>query len=376
MRATSILAVALATVSLSLPACQSTHAEEERHEQQTIIVTSPLAKEATYTQQYVCQIRSRRHIEVCALQDGYLEPIPVKEGQPVKEGDVLFKVLPTLYKARMDAEVAEARLAELEYNNTLALYQKNVVSYQETALFQAKLTKARAKAALATAEMDFTEVRASFDGIINKLEKQQGSLVEKKDVLTTLSDNRVMWVYFNVPEVRYYEYMAGRVGNERKEQVRQFELPDSRVELVLANGEKFHHAPDRYITIEGQFNNETGNIPFRCDFPNPEGLLRHGQTGNIQIHRTLKNAIVIPQRATFEVLDKQYVWVVGEDHVAHRRPITILHEMEDVFVIKAGLGVNDKIILEGGRQVHEGDKVEYEFRKPEDALKNQKNDAQ
>jgi membrane fusion protein (multidrug efflux system) len=101
-------------------------------------------------------------------------------------------------------------------------------------------------------------------------------------------------------------------------------------------------------------------------------VLRHGQTGTILIHRTLKHALVIPQRATFELLDKRYVWVVDENDVAHQRLITLAHELEDVFVIKSGLDVKDKIVLEGVRQVAEGRKVEYEFRKPADALKNQK----
>ena len=131
-------------------------------------------------------------------------------------------------------------------------------------------------------------------------------------------------------------------------------------------------SPASALTIEGQFNNQTGNIPFRADFENPDGLLRHGQTGTILIHRTLKNALVIPQRATFELLDKRYVWVVGEDDVAHQSLITIKHELEDIFVIDSGLDVKDKIVLEGVRQVEEGEKVEYEFRKPEEALKNQK----
>jgi membrane fusion protein (multidrug efflux system) len=146
---------------------------------------------------------------------------------------------------------------------------------------------------------------------------------------------------------------------------------EDRIELLLADGKKFPQ-PGKIGAIEGQFNNETGNIPFRADFENPKGLLRHGQTGNILIHRQLHDAIVIPQRTTFEILDKRYVWVVGEDDVAHQRLITIKHELEDVFVINSGLDVRDKIVLEGVRQVEEGGKVKYEFRKPEEALKNQK----
>ena len=83
------------------------------------------------------------------------------------------------------------------------------------------------------------------------------------------------------------------------------------------------------------------------------------------IRRTLKNAIVIPQRATFEILDKRYVYVVDKDDVVHQREIVVQNELEDIFVIKNGLGVDDKIVLEGVRQVRDGDKVEYEFRPPE-----------
>ena len=87
------------------------HAPGEKlaSESQKIVVTSPLAKDVTITQQYVCQIHSQRHINVCALENGYLEEIPVKEGQAVKKGDVMFKIVPVLYQAKLDAELAEAR---------------------------------------------------------------------------------------------------------------------------------------------------------------------------------------------------------------------------------------------------------------------------
>ena len=130
---------------------------------------------------------------------------------------------------------------------------------------------------------------------------------------------------------------------------------------------KFPH-PGKIGAIEAQFNNETGNIAFRADFPNPDGLLRHGQTGTILIHRKLHDAIVIPQRATYEILDKRYVYVVDKDDVVHRREIVIQHEMDDIFVIKKGVGVGDRIVLEGIRQVRDGEKVEYEFRPPEEVM--------
>jgi len=371
MKATPILAVFLALISVSLPGCHKIEAQQPA-EHQKIVATSPKAKDITVTQQYVCQIRSQRHINVKALQSGYLEAIQIKEGQAVKTGDVMFQIVPVLYKAKLDAELAEAQLAQLEYNYTKKLADDKVVSIQELALLQAKLDKATAKAKLAAAELNFATVRAPFDGIVDRPHEQHGSLIKEGDILTTLSDNSMMWVYFNVPEARYFEF--ARQG--KRQDNSRLELLDSCIELVLADGSKFNHDAGNVVTIEGKFNNETGNIAFRADFPNPDRLLRHGQTGNVLIHRTVRNAIVIPQRATFEVLDKRYVYVVDKDDVVHQREISIQHELDDIFVIKKGIDVNDKIVLEGVRQVHDGEKVEFTFRKPEEALANQKNHAE
>jgi membrane fusion protein (multidrug efflux system) len=361
-----IHAVILALISLGLSACHM-HKEEHHEASHQILVTSPLVKDVTTTSQYVCQIHSQRHIEVRALEQGYLEKIAVKEGQQVKAGDVLFSVIPVLYQTRFDAETAEAKLAQLELNYTKTLHEKNVVSDKEVALKEASLLKAQAKAQQAAAELNFTKIIAPYDGIINRLQHQQGSLVEEGEILTTLSDNSLMWVYFNVPEKAYLEYMA-----HRKQHV-----AEDRIELKLANQDMYPSPgmldPEKGKgAIEGQFNNQTGNIAFRADFSNPDRVLRHGQTGTIMILRTLKDALVIPQRATFELLDKRYVWVLDKDDMAHQKLITIKRELEDIFVIDSGLEVTDRIVFEGVREVEEDQKVEYEFVKPEEILKNQK----
>ncbi|MCA9161251.1 MAG: efflux RND transporter periplasmic adaptor subunit, partial [Planctomycetales bacterium] len=196
-------------------------------------------------------------------------------------------------------------------------------------------------------------VTAPFDGIVDRQMQQLGSLVEEGDVLTTLSDNSVMWVYFNVPEARYLQYKADLdAANSNAHQLS--------IELKLANGQIFPQ-PGVIGAIEADFNNETGNIAFRADFENPTGLLRNGQTGTILIHTTHKDAIVIPQRATYEILAKQYVYVVDADNVVHQRDIVVGSEHEDTFVIEEGLEEGDRIILEGIGQVRDGDVVEYEF---------------
>ncbi len=362
----------LALLFISLPACHK--AAEEQHEEvhRKIVATSPAVKDVTITEQYVCQIHSRRHIEVRALEGGYLSDIPIKEGQAVKQGDLLFKILPSLYQAKLDSETAEAQLVQIEFENTKRLYQNRVVSDKEVALAQAKLAKAEAQVHLSRTELNFTDIKAPFDGIVDRLYEQQGSLIEEGEKLTSLSDNNVMWVYFNVPEKRYLEYKSQMQGNGDKED-------DSTVELILANGNKFDQT-GKIGAIEADFNNETGNIAFRADFSNPNGLLRHGQTGNVLIHHVLHGAVVIPQRATFEILDKRYVYVIGEDQVVRQHEIEVENELEDIFIVKAdvksGLKPTDKLVLEGVREIRDGDTVKGEFRPPEEVLQNLKNEAE
>ena len=402
MKIAAVPTIIIVSLTLSISACQK-HEEHQGHAEHKILVTSPVTKDVIRTQPYVGQIHSRRHIEVCALEGGYLEEIRVQEGQVVKQGDTMFAILPTLYRAKLDAEKAEVQLAQIEYTNTDKLFQQKVVAQPEVALAQAKLAKAQAQMNLAEAELNFATIRAPFDGIIDHQRHQHGSLISEGDILTTLSDNDVMWVYFNVPEARYLEYQTSK------------EKDGLKIELMLANGNKFPQA-GKIGAIEADFNNETGNIAFRGDFPNPERLLRHGQTGTVLLSQVVKDAIVIPQRATFEILAKRYVYVIREDgehdvldaavadhddehedhddghdehdehddelhhdnhdkhgHYGHhgvvsQREIVIASELEDIYIVKEGLDVNDKIILEGIRQVRDGENVEYEFQAPEEVL--------
>ena len=332
------------------------HARKEQHQEaHKIVATSPQSKAVTLTQQYVCQIHSQRHIKVRALEMGYLEAIPVKEGQEVKEGDLLFKVIPILYQKKADAEKAEAKLAQLEFNYTKKLCEDKVVSQNEVALLEAKLAKAQAKAKLAEAELDFATVKAPFDGIVDRLHHQQGSLVEEGEILTTLSDNSVMWVYFNVPEARYLEYMADL--NQNKD--------DLQIELVLANGEQVRAArQDRCDRGRLQQRDRKHPLPrgfsepgppaasrsdrHRVDQPSAERRHRHPSTGDFRGSRT---------SGTFTSSTK-ITWRISARSSSRTNWRTSLSS-------RTGLGVDDKIVLEGIRQVRDGDKVEYEDRQPE-----------
>jgi len=328
---------------------QATNAEPKREK---VVVAAVQAKDVTLTENFIAQIRSQRHIEVRSLQSGHLEEVLVKEGQAVKQGDVMFKIAPAPYQAKLDAELAEVEVAALNLKTAEKLFEKKYTSSDEVALAKAKLAGAKAKAAVARAELTLTIVRAPFDGIIDRLQQPQGSLITEGDVLTTLSDNSEMWVYFNVPQAYYLEYDATPAKDRAVD-----------VQLSLAGGRIFPQ-PGKIGAIEAQFDNATDTIAFRADFPNPDGLLRHGMTGTVSLHRTLKNKIVIPQRATFASLDKRFVYVVDKENVARQREIVVQSAQGDDFVISRGLEANHKIVLEGVRQIQDGEKLEYELRKP------------
>src|SRR6187402_1608809 len=179
-------------VALCYTSCSSKH--EEKEEEYKFLVTSPLKRDTMVTRSYVCQIHAIQHIEMRALERGYLQNIYVDEGKSVKQGQMMFQIMPLLYKAEVQKAEAEAKFAEIEYKHTKQLADSNVVSPNELALARAKFDKAKAEVALAQAHLSFTEVRAPFNGIMNRLEVRQGSLVNEEGLLTLLSDNSEMWV--------------------------------------------------------------------------------------------------------------------------------------------------------------------------------------
>jgi membrane fusion protein, multidrug efflux system len=335
--------------------------KEEAVAETRFLVTSPLRRDTLVTRVYVCQIHAIQHIEVRSRESGYLQETFVDEGQFVRKGQMMFQIMPLVFRAELQKAEAEAKFAEIEYLNTKQLADSDVVSPNELALAQAKFDKAKAEVSLAKVHLDFTEIRAPFDGIMDRFYVRKGSLVNEEDLLTMLSDNSEMWVYFNVPEAEYLNYKI----NAKKDSV-------MRVELQMANNQLFDH-PGHVKAIEADFNNETGNIAFRATFPNPKGLLRHGETGNVLATTPLKNALIIPQKATFEILEKKYVFTVDKDNVIHQKEITIAEEMPDLYIIQDGITENDRIVLEGIRKVRDKDKIgEYEYADPKVVIPNLK----
>lgn len=329
------------------------HHEAHDEERARLPVTRARRQTVELSREYVGQVRASQHIELRALERGYLQGIFVDEGQTVANGQRMFQIMPRLYQAEVQKSEAESERAEIELNNTRLLADKNVVSPNELALARANFNKAQAQLSLAKAHQGLTEIRAPFQGLMGRFHVRRGSLVDEGDLLTTLSDNSTMWVYFNVAEP---EYLRLRSENA--------ELPP--VRLRLANGQLFDQ-PGRVSTIEADFDNETGTIAFRATFPNPKGLLRHGETGKVVLTTSLPDALVVPQKATFEVLDRKFVFVVDDKGVVHSKPITVLAELPQVYVVD-GLTEKESVLLEGLRKVHEGSVIETELRDPAKVL--------
>ena len=326
--------------------------KKEKEEEARFLVTTPIKADTLIYKEYVGQVQAANHIEIRSQERGFLEKIYVDEGQLVKKGQLMFKIMPTLYQAEMQKSSAEVDFAEIEVQNTKSLSDEKIVSPKELAMAEAKLKKAKAELRLAQAHLAFTEIRAPFDGIMDRFHKRLGSLIEEGELLTTLSDNSKMWVYFNVPEAEYLEY--ARKNNSGNKQP---------VTLKLANNHLFDHN-GVVETIEADFNNETGNIAFRATFPNPGRVLRHGETGNVMMPVSLKDALIIPQKVTFEILDKKYVFVVDKSGNVQTRLITVGDELPHLYVVTSGLSATDQILLDGLRKVKNNDRIRYEVVNP------------
>jgi len=347
--------VAISLIAALLSGCNQ--AETEIHEEiPKLEATTPRHKDTVITKEYVCQIHAIKHIEIRALEKGYLEKSFVDEGQWVRQGQAMFKIMPNIYEAELLKAQAEANTVKIEYLNTKGLADQGIVSANELALAKARLDKANAEVKLAQTHLDFTNINAPFEGIMDHLEVRNGSLLDEGDLLTRLSDISKLWVYFNVPESEYLDYKQNNDDEGR-----------TKVHLRMANGQIFDQ-PGVIETIEADFDNRAGNIEFRATFNNPDRLLRHGETGTILMAKPYRNALLIPQKAVFEIMDQTYVYVINKESKLEQRLINIEADVPHLFIVKDGLKNDDKILLEGLRKVHAGQKVDIDLRPPEKVL--------
>ncbi len=354
------MAQGMSIIIIILSSCSGNTAHKEKSEKYPVI--KPLVKDTTYVTDYVATIESIQNIEIRAKADGYMESIHVDEGAYVSQGQLLFTIGSQQYRqellkaqAALSSAIAEAKASEVELGNARTLVEKKIVSKTELDLAQARYDALKAKIEEAKAheqstqlQLSFAQVKAPFSGFINRIPNKVGSLIEKGTLLTTLSDNREMFAYFNVSEKEYLDFIA-RKDHEKKNEVT----------LILSNDQP-HPYKGKIEIIESEIDRSTGNLAFRARFPNPDLILKNGATGRVQLIRAIKDALLIPQKSTFEIQDNLYVFVVDHNNKAELRHIKPLLRIPQFYIVGDGLSTDDKIIFEGIQRVKAGDLIEPE----------------
>lgn len=325
----------------------------------TYPVAKPLVADTAHYDEYVAQLAAQQNVELRSRLEGFIEQIHVDEGQAVREGQLLFTIGSKEYAQQALGAQAAARSAEAEFQaarieleNTVRLKDKNIVSASESEMMRAKVDAAEArvaeaKAVAARAEMDlaYTQVKAPFDGVINRIPNKRGSLVEVGTLLTTLSNTTEVFAYFNLSEEDYLDIVTTTRGDRADD-----------VSLLLANGMAFP-AKGVIETTESEFNPTTGNIAFRARFQNPDGILKHGGTGKVRVRNALPRSMIIPQKATFEVQGSIYLFVVDDEGIVRMRQVVPTHRVELDYVLAEGLEANERFLLEGIQRVRDGDRI-------------------
>ena len=351
---------ALVILSLFTVGCSSKSQDtaESKDSIRTIPVTELKTQKTKLHREYVGDIHAVRNVEIYARVKGYLEEVYVDEGKEVRKGQVLFRINSEEYvsnlakaKANLQSAVAEAKGAELELKRVKMLVEKNVISKTEVEVADAKLAAANAKIEEAKSERSTaamhlaqTQIRAPFDGVIDRLPYKTGSLINEGTLLTTLSDTKSVFAYFNVSENEYLEYTKARGKASNQNAI---------VELELADGSYFKHK-GTVETMEGAFDEGTGSIAFRARFSNPEKLLKHGSTGTIRLTNTVENAILVPQKAAFEIQDKNFIYVVGKDNRIKIRSFVPKSRLAGYYIVKSGLEPGETIVCEGLQGLKDG----------------------
>ncbi len=315
---------------------------------------------------YPTTLKGKTDIEIRPQVSGFITKVHVDEGQRVRKGQALFTIDQVQYKAAVDqaqasvnAAITAVANAKITAGNNKALYDRNIISentWQVSAnqLRQAEAQLAQAQAMLTNAKknLSYTVVTAPSDGVVGTIPSREGSLASPSSVtpLTTISDNSEMYAYFSLTEKDLLE-MTDNGTKSLDEAIKA--MPE--ITLVLADGTPYP-INGKVATVSGIIDNSTGSASVRALFNNPSGMLRSGNTGQVNIPVTTENAIVIPQKATFEIQNLKYVFTLNDSNKTVNTPIEILPLNDGKnYVVTSGLKAGDRVVIEGvGTNVRPG----------------------
>lgn len=321
-------------------------------------------KDTLITSQFVTDIQAKRNVEIRSRLNGIIQKIYVNEGQFVRKGQALFKINDAelqveLLKASASLKQTQAdvRIAEVEMKQVQSLHNKKFVADNELELAKAKLSSAQAKYTFADAErravlqkINFSTIKAPFDGVLDIIPHKDGSLITNGTLLTTLSQLDEVYAYFSIPENQYFELLAkDKMGKHQK------------IELTLPNGAVYQFN-GTLKSAESEIDRATGSIRYKVLFPNPNHLIRHGASGRLSISEIQNNAMIIPQKATFSIQDKTYIFKVDKNNKVKMTNIKVGTALKDSYLVEGGLKKGDLIIYEGTQSLKDGDQIKIKNR--------------
>ncbi|MDE6218000.1 MAG: efflux RND transporter periplasmic adaptor subunit, partial [Muribaculaceae bacterium] len=313
---------------------------------------------------YPTTLKGENDVEIRPQITGFLTKVCVQEGQHVSAGQALFQIDQVQLQAAVDAAQAQINIAQANVNtaktnmnNNKILVDKNIISpsaYQ-TSVDQynaavAQLSAAQANLKSARKNLSFSTVTAPTSGVVGTIDFKEGSLVSPQSLLTILSNNGEMEASFSLNEK---DILALTDNGQKTLQTALTNMPE--VTHLLANGERYQYK-GKIKSVSGVIDPNTGAASVKAYFPNPNGMLQSGNTGQVLIPSIHNNAIMIPQSATYEMQDMKFVYTVNDSSIVHSRPITV-EKLDDGknYIVSSGLKPGEKIVTEGvGINVQEG----------------------
>lgn len=307
---------------------------------------------------YPASIKGKTDVEVRPLVSGFITKVHVDEGQYVTKGETLFTLDQVQYQAAVDQAMAAVNAAQtlvntaqLTADNKQRLFEKNIISEYENQLAKndlatAKASLSQAQAALTTARknLSYTVVTAPSNGYVGQIPNREGSLASPSMVqpLTTVSDNSDVYAYFSLTEKDILELSDNGAATLQQ---RIASMPE--VQLKLSDG-TIYPLTGKVATVSGVIDANTGSSSVRALFPNSNGMLRSGSTGQILFPNIRDSVILIPQKATFEQQDKRFVFVVNDSNRVEVRPIVVDSKSDGQnFIVLGGLQPGETIAIEG-----------------------------
>ncbi len=357
MRIRKLYALSLSTmaVAMILPSCKGNTEQQQGSAPELAVMT--IGEEDTRLETgYPTSLRGENDVEIRPQISGFLTKVNVEEGQRVNKGQVLFTIDQVSLQAAVDAAnaavaVAQANVntAQTNANNNKILFDKNIISspaYRTSVdalnAAKAQLHQAQANLVNARKNLSYSVVTAPASGIVGTIDYREGSLVSPTTLLTVLSNSSDMRASFSLNEKDILN-MTDNGSRSIQEAISQMPA----VTLLLANGERYKH-PGKIISISGVIDPTTGAASATAIFPNPDGMLRSGNSGQVLIPSIRSSAIIIPQNATFEIQDMKFCYVVGDSSKVHSTPIQIAAENDGKnYIVTGGLKPGDVIVTEG-----------------------------